>query len=53
MTIEHLFNGADMRCEELLKAIEVVIYERGDSLPIPSIVGTIEILKLKIMKDTE
>ncbi len=53
MIIKELFNGADMRCEELLKAMEAIIYERGEGIPIPSIIGTIEILKSKIMEDSK
>ena len=29
MMIEHLFGGADLRCEELRKAVKQIVYERG------------------------
>ena len=51
MTIEHIFGGADLRCDELRKSIKELIYERGDGMPIPSIIGVLEILKLEIYEE--
>lgn len=44
MPIEQLFIG-DPRCEVLLDALREVMYERGKGLPIPSVLGVLEILK--------
>ena len=52
MTTIKLFQG-DMRCETLFQALKDVIYERGDSLPVPSIVGVIELVKLEIIQEQE
>lgn len=52
MTAVKLFSdGGDMRCQNLLIALKDIVYERGKGLPVPSIIGTIEILKLDIIKE--
>lgn len=51
MSIVNLFGGADLRCEELRKAIKEAIYERGMGMPIPSIIGVIEIVKNEIYQE--
>ena len=43
--IESLFGGADPRCEALLQPLKQTTYERGEGLPIPAILGVIDILK--------
>lgn len=43
--IQDLFCGADPRCEALLHSLKQTTYERGEGLPIPSILGVIDILK--------
>lgn len=45
--VEHLFDG-DMRCETLLQAVKALIYERGVGIPVPTIIGILEILKLDL-----
>ncbi len=52
MKIEKLFEG-EKRCETLLDAILEVIYERGEGLPIPQIIGVIELCKHSIIKKVE
>lgn len=51
MTIEHIFGGADLRCEELRKIIKNIVYERGNGIPVPSIIGVLEIIKLEIYEE--
>lgn len=48
--IVKLFEG-DMRCENLLLALEKLTYEQGDGMPLPLIIGTIDLLKDKIIED--
>lgn len=48
MAIIKLFEG-DQRYESLLQSLETTLYERGEGLPIPVILGVLEILKAKIM----
>ena len=48
--VNKLFEG-DPRCEQLLNALEELIYERGGGVPIPLIIGVLELLKLKILED--
>lgn len=45
--VEDLYYG-DMRCETLLQAIRDLIYERGERLPVPAIIGILELLKLQL-----
>lgn len=51
MTVKHIFGGADLRCEELRKAVKELIYERGSGIPVPSIIGVLEIIKLEIYEE--
>ena len=44
MTVEKLFIG-DPRCEALLEAVLSVLYERGDGMPIPAVLGVLELAK--------
>lgn len=41
----------DLRCESLLEALKAVVYERGVDMPIPSIIGILELLKFEIIKE--
>lgn len=50
MTVKELFGGADMRSLALLNALEETIIERGGGLPIPTILGTLELCK-DLVKD--
>lgn len=52
MAIE-LFGGADPRCESLLQHLKDAIYDRAKGMPLPLIIGTLEILKLEILKEQE
>lgn len=45
-----LYNG-DKRCATLLAALEEVIYERGADLPMVSVIGVLELLKISVLKD--
>ena len=47
---ESLYEG-DQRMETLLQALKKEIYERCAGIPIPSIVGVLEILKLEILDE--
>ncbi len=47
-----LYNG-DMRCENLLQSLKESIYEQAANMPIPLIIGTLEILKHEIIKEQE
>ncbi len=52
MTSVKLFSdGADMRCQNLLLALKDIVYERGKGMPVPSVIGTIEILKNDIIRE--
>jgi hypothetical protein len=48
-----LFGGADLRCEALLQELKAVIYDRAKGMPIPSIIGTLRILELEIIREQE
>lgn len=48
--VTDLFQG-DPRCEQLLTALQQVLDERGTGLPIPAVLGTIDILKEVVMQD--
>jgi hypothetical protein len=48
--IENLYEG-DERMESLLQALKAEIYDRTEGVPIPSIIGVLEILKLEIIKE--
>ncbi len=48
--VAKLFEG-DKRCQALLEALEKTCYERGAGIPIPSILGILELLKTKIIED--
>lgn len=50
--IKPIFEG-DMRYETLLQALCDTVYERGKGLPVPGIIGVLEILKIKIMEEAE
>jgi hypothetical protein len=45
------FGGADLRCETLLQALRDVVYERGEGVPFPSVVGVIRLLEYMIMEE--
>ncbi len=47
-----LFEG-DMRLENLLQALKSEVYKRCEGLPVPAIIGVIEILKLTIIREQE
>ena len=51
-TIKKLHVG-DPRCEQLLNAILEIVYDRGCMMPIPSILGVIDLVKIEIIKDME
>ena len=51
MGVHEIFGGADLRCQELLVALKSEIYSRGNGMPVPSIIGVIEILKIDILKE--
>jgi len=50
MSVEKLAGGGDLRAATLLESLEDVIYERGKGMPIPTIIGVLEILKIDLMK---
>lgn len=52
MSVEKLFDG-DQRLESLAQFLIKEIYERAHGLPIPSVVGVLEIVKQRIMKDSD
>lgn len=45
-----LFAG-DRRCQTLLDALSEVLYERGQGVPVPSVLGILELLKLDVIED--
>lgn len=47
-----LFYG-DQRLETLYQALKTIIYERGEGLPVPAIVGCIELVKLDVIGEQE
>lgn len=49
MTVEKLFEG-DMRLGNLCDAILDMLYERGDGIPFPAILGCLEIVKAKLIE---
>ena len=50
MAVENLFQG-DERCETLCQEVLKVVYERGEGLPLPSVIGVLEIVKKEIMDE--
>ena len=50
--IEKLFEG-DPRLQSLTDAIKELIYERGVGLPVPAIIGVIEMVKLEILDEAK
>ena len=48
--VEKLFDG-DQRAGTLVIALEDVIYERAQGLPIATIVGVLDILKFKFLNE--
>jgi hypothetical protein len=50
MSAVKLFEG-DMRLENLLQALKTRIYEQGDGIPVPSILGVLRILEHEIIKE--
>ena len=52
MVVEKLFEG-DERMETLLQSVKEEIYKRGVGIPIPSIIGVLEIIKMEILKEQE
>lgn len=48
MPVAVLFNGGDPRLAALLEAILAVTYERGNDIPVPSILGVLDLVKLEI-----
>jgi len=51
--VKSLRNGADQRCETLLQALKDEVYERGAGMPVPSVIGVIEVLKQQILREQE
>lgn len=47
----HKLHEVDARYEQLLGALSDVLYERGEGVPVASVVGLLEILKMKVLKD--
>lgn len=43
----------DERCETLLQALKDLIYERAIGMPMPLIIGTIELMKHEIIKEQQ
>jgi len=43
------FMDGDLRIENLMQALEDVIYERGKGLQFATIIGTIDLLKLQLL----
>lgn len=52
MSVTKLFEG-DQRCESLLDAVLATLYERGKGLPIPSVLGVLELAKQQIIEDAK
>jgi hypothetical protein len=48
--MDKIFEG-DQRLETLLQALKEEIYERGEGIPVPAIVGVLELLKLEIIEE--
>lgn len=45
-----LFDG-DRRCRTLLDSLAEVLYERAEGIPLPSVLGVIELLKLDVIEN--
>lgn len=50
--IQRLFEG-DPRCEIIVEHVIDLLYERARGMPIPSIIGVLELVKLQIIKEAE
>jgi len=48
----NLFQG-DQRLGNLTKAIQDIIYERGQGIPIPAILGVLELVKIGIYESSK
>lgn len=45
------FASGDLRIENLMQALEDVVYERGKDLQFATIIGTIDMLKLQLLEN--
>lgn len=50
MSVETLAGGGDLRAATLLESLQEVMHERGKGMPIPTIIGVLELLKFDLMK---
>lgn len=50
--VKKLFEG-DMRCEAMVEHIIDLLYEEAYGMPIPTIIGILELTKLRIIKEAE
>ena len=50
--IEKLFNG-DKRCENILEHIMDLLHKEADGMPIPAILGILELTKVEILKELD
>mgnify|MGYP001809780850 CR=1 FL=1 len=41
----------DKRCATLFEALHDVLHERGEGIPVPAIVGVLELLKVQVISD--
>lgn len=51
MKVVRLYEHEDPRVIALANAIEDIIYERGKEMPVATVLGTLEIVKLNIWQD--
>ena len=50
MAVVPLFEG-DMRAEALEQAILATVYERGDGLPFPLVLGVLRLVERRLIED--
>lgn len=50
LSIIPLFEG-DQRCEALYDSLVKELYSRGKDIPVPSILGLLEMLKIQVVED--
>lgn len=52
MSVEKFAGGGDLRAATLLEELEKVVYSRGNGIPIPTIIGVLELLKFNLIVDS-
>lgn len=52
MSVEKLFTG-DQRCEAILNHVMAILYSEAEGMPIPTVIGVLELAKKRVMDEAE